>query len=65
MLLYTGAAFLDGRSPLLVALKSDCNAAGAQITIEEIDPDVFGEELQREEYRDVERIAAVGVRVTR
>ena len=65
MLLYTGAAFVDGRSPLLVALKSDCNAAGAQITIEEIDPDVFGEELLREEYRDVERIAAVGVRVTR
>jgi len=65
MLLYTGAAFVDGRSPLLVALKSDCNAAGAQITIEEIDPDVFGEELQREEYRDVERIAAVGIRVTR
>jgi release factor glutamine methyltransferase len=65
MLLYTGAAFVDGRSPLLVALRSDCNAAGAQITVEEIDPDVFGEELSGEEYRNVERIAAVGVRVTR
>jgi hypothetical protein len=27
---------------------------------EEIDPDVFGEELEEEPYRNVERIAAVG-----
>jgi len=60
LLLYTGAAFARGASPLLEALKASCAAAGAEIAIEELDPDVFGEELEQEAYRDVERIAAIG-----
>ena len=56
MLLYTGAAFTGGRSPLLEALRE----LGASISVEEIDPDVFGEELAQPAYAEVERIAAIG-----
>lgn len=58
-LLYTGSAIVNGedrlRADLLEAL------AGFDISYREIDPDVFGEELEREDYADVERIAAVGL----
>ena len=60
MLLYTGAAYRDGASPLLAALQSACREAGASLNIEELDPDVFGEELERPRYAAVERIAAIG-----
>lgn len=57
--LYTGAAVIDGehviRAPLIEALE------GFEILYGEIDPDVFGEELERDDYADVERIAAIGV----
>lgn len=56
MLLYTGAAVLDGRMPLLDALRS----AGSSIEVEEIDADIFGEELDEPAYAGVERIAAIG-----
>ena len=61
MLLYTGAAFVEGESPLVSALQRTCRDAGAELTIEEIDPDVFGEELEKPAYAEVERIAAIGV----
>lgn len=58
-LLYTGSAIVDGedllQAKLLNALK------GFDVTYEEIDPDVFGEELEREDYADVDRIAVVGL----
>ena len=60
MLLYTGAAFTDGHAPLMAALESLCGERGARLEIEEIDPDVFGEELDQPGYERVERIAAVG-----
>jgi methylase of polypeptide subunit release factors len=60
MLLYTGAAMADGASPVQAALETTCRAAGASLQIEEIDPDVFGEELDQPAYEHVERIAAVG-----
>jgi methylase of polypeptide subunit release factors len=61
MLLYTGAAIVGGASPLVDALQGACTQAGAAIEVEEIDPDVFGEELDRQAYGEVERIAAIGV----
>ena len=61
MLLYTAAAYVDGRAPLLSAIQKECREQGASLTIDEIDPDVFGEELRGPCYNDVERIAAVGV----
>ena len=60
MLLYTGAAYVDGQAPLIAALERLCAAAGARLDISEIDPDVFGEELDQPPYERVERIAAIG-----
>lgn len=58
-LLYTGSAIVGGRD----ALKDELHAVLHEFDVryEEIDPDVFGEELERDAYADVERIAVVGV----
>jgi methylase of polypeptide subunit release factors len=64
MLLYTGSAVVDGHILLLDRLKAMCAEAHASIAAEEIDPDLFGEELDSPAYADVERIAAVGIRIT-
>ena len=65
LLLYTGAAFVAGESPLLREAEDLARATACDFTAEEIDPDVFGEELGREAYAGVERIAAVGVTITK
>jgi precorrin-6B methylase 2 len=63
ILLYTAAAYVDGRAPLLIAVQKECRTAGASLTIDEIDPDVFGEELREPRYEAVERIAVVGIKI--
>jgi methylase of polypeptide subunit release factors len=60
MLLYTGSAIVDGRDALRDALETALPALGASLRYREIDPDIFGEELDEPAYADVERIAAVG-----
>ena len=64
LLLYTGAAIVGGAAPLLAGLERACGEAGAAMTWAEIDPDVFGEELAKPRYAEVERIAAIGVVVS-
>ena len=64
VLLYTGAAYVNGGSPLLAALEEECESAGAALVAEELDPDVFGEELDEPAYQRVERIAAVGITIS-
>ena len=58
-LLYTGSAIVGGRDELKEALLDAL--AGFEVSYRELDPDVFGEELEREDYADVERIAVVGL----
>lgn len=58
--LYTGAAIREGRDPLRTALQALAGETGRSLDYEEIDPDIFGEELERPAYASVERIAAVG-----
>jgi hypothetical protein len=58
-LLYTGSAIVAGEDRLKAALFDAL--AGFDVSYREIDPDVFGEELEREDYADVERIAVVGL----
>jgi hypothetical protein len=65
MLLYAGAAYEDGRARLVDALERVCAGRGANLAIEELDPDVFGDELESPAYADVERIAAVGAVITK
>ena len=60
ILLYTGSAIVDGRDALREALEDGLPACGCRLAYREIDPDIFGEELDKPAYRDVERIAAVG-----
>lgn len=65
MLLYTGVAIVDGRDELREALERDLPAAGCTLEYRELDPDVFGEELEQPAYADVERIAIIGAVVRR
>lgn len=57
--LYTGSAIVNGEDALKTALTEAL--ADFDLLYGELDPDVFGEELEREDYADVERIAVVGV----
>jgi methylase of polypeptide subunit release factors len=59
LLLYTGSAIVKGEDKLKAALFEALD--GFDLTYGERDPDVFGEELDREAYAGVERIAAVGL----
>ena len=61
LLLYTGVAIVDGCDPFLAELKALLKRFDGSWTYCEIDPDVFGEELARPVYADVDRIAAVGL----
>ena len=63
ILLYTAAAYVGGRAPLLAAIEKECRAASASLLVEEIDPDVFGEQLLMPGYEEVERLAAVGIKI--
>jgi SAM-dependent methyltransferase len=65
LLLYTASAIVDGVDGFRAAVLSSLQERGCEVRYEEIDPDVFGEELDRPAYRDVDRIAVVGVAATR
>lgn len=60
LLLYTGSAVVAGEDRLRTALEEAADARGCELRYREIDPDVFGEELSRPEYRQAERIAVIG-----
>ena len=62
LLLYSGAAIIEGEDCLLRALEPELGRAGALYDYRELDPDVFGSELGSPVYADVERIAAVLLR---
>jgi methylase of polypeptide subunit release factors len=65
LLLYTGVAIVDGRDALLEALREPLAAQGLAWSYRELDPDVFGEELETQAYAQVERIAVVALVVRR
>jgi methylase of polypeptide subunit release factors len=65
LLLYTGVAIADERDPFLAAAGARLGAAGMPWWYEELDPDVFGEELVQPQYGTVDRIAAVWLQVQR
>ena len=59
-LLYTGSAIIGGKD-LFREMAAEAAAEGeCSLDYNEIDPDVFGEELAKPAYLRVERIAAVG-----
>lgn len=64
LLLYTGVAIFAGEDPLLEAIRLSLRDTGWDWDYQEIDPDVFGEELQKPAYAEAERIACVALRLT-
>jgi methylase of polypeptide subunit release factors len=66
LLLYTGAAVVNGRDPFRAEAEERLAAhPGVGWTYREVDPDVFGEELDTAAYAEADRIAAVVLTVTR
>jgi hypothetical protein len=60
VLLYTGSAIVDGRDALRERLERELPALRCSLRWRELDPDIFGEELAKPHYEEVERIAAIG-----
>ena len=61
LLLYTASAIVRGVDAFAAEVVPLLQAQDCTVDYEEIDPDVFGEELERPAYRGVDRIAVVGV----
>jgi release factor glutamine methyltransferase len=61
LVLYTGAPIIDGRNVLQDRLAPLLRSAASAFRWEELDPDVFGEELERPAYRDTERLSVVAL----
>lgn len=65
LVLYTGVAIIDGVDFFLQKITSDLRDAGMSFRYRELDPDVFGEELDTPAYAHADRIAAVALVVKR
>lgn len=62
LLAYTGSPVIDGRDCFRTGVEALLQPA-RRLAYKEIDPDIFGEELAGPAYRDVDRIAAVTLRI--
>lgn len=65
LVLYTGVAILQGGDPFRDAAATHLAGWDGSWRYREIDPDVFGEELDEPAYADADRIAAVLLTVTK
>ena len=65
LLLYTGVAIVDGLDAFLADMQPLLAGEQFDWSYSEIDPDVFGEQLDEPAYARVDRIAAVGLTVIR
>jgi methylase of polypeptide subunit release factors len=59
LLLYTGSPIMDGIDQFRTAIGEAFTGSDLLLSYEEVDPDVFGEELEKCFYSRVDRIAAV------
>ena len=64
LLLDTGTPVAGGVAAFAATVLPMVTAAGAEASYEELDPDVFGEELETPAYAEADRIAAVLLAVT-
>lgn len=61
LVLYSGAPIIAARDPFFESLCPLLHRYAREFSYEEIDPDVFGEELDRSAYAEADRIAVVGL----
>lgn len=61
LLMYTGSPVRADGDPIAAAAQAVAAERRAQLSYEEIDPDIFGSQLNDPDYAQVERIAAVAV----
>ena len=59
LLLYTGVAIVNGHDDFLEAVILKLKLGNFNYEYTEIDPDIFGEELENKEYMYVDRVAAI------
>lgn len=65
IVLYTGSPVIDGRDALREVLDDALPHFDCAMTWRELDPDLFGEELGKPNYAEVERIAAIGAIISK
>lgn len=65
ILLYTGSAIIGGEDGIRARLAHRFAGPGWSLDYQEVDPDIFGEELAQPAYRRVERLAAIGAEIRR
>ncbi|UYY58333.1 methyltransferase [Sphingomonas sp. S2-65] len=65
LVLYTGSAIARGEDVLRDALQGLADENALDFSYRELDPDVFGEELDQPPYAEIERMAVVGAILTR
>jgi hypothetical protein len=64
LLVYTGSAIVGGRDGFRERAEQTCGKLGLAFDYRELDPDVFGEELETPAYRNADRIAVVLFKLT-
>jgi release factor glutamine methyltransferase len=64
LVLYTGSPVIDGACVLQAQLAPLLRARAAEFQWEELDPDVFGEELESPAYRRSDRLAVMALTAT-
>ena len=65
LVLFSGTGITDGRDPFHEAAAARLDGTGLAWTYREVDPDVYGEELDGPAYAHAERIAVVVLNATR
>jgi methylase of polypeptide subunit release factors len=65
LVLYSGTPIVEGHDPLFQSLRPLVERTASNFSYEEIDVDVFGEELDRGAYVEADRIAVVGLTATK
>jgi SAM-dependent methyltransferase len=65
MILYTASPIINGQDTFLASIQESLLSKNIAYSYEEIDPDVYGEELLNEAYKNVDRIAVVSLVLTK
>lgn len=64
-IMHTGVSIVDGRDVVRDAVREAMPATGYRYDYRVLDPDIFGDELDKPSYAGVDRIAAIGLCVDR